>query len=230
MALFHITQLGAECVKIDHRLEACVVVATLRLGGYEMSTLRHYFISDSLDDLEVLEEELEATDIGTPRIHVLSNDDTGLANHTHLNAVQSLLKNDVIHAALIGAVVGLVSIALLLGTIYALGLHETSAGWLPFIFLSFVIFGFCIWEGGFIGFQIPNYHFKRFESALGEGKHVFIVELSPEQESVFENLLKQHPGLQESGTELGKPHWIFALRSRLFKFIDRNLLSYTQVK
>jgi hypothetical protein len=37
-----------------------------------MDLLRHYFISDSLDDLEVFEEQLEAAGVATPQIHVLS--------------------------------------------------------------------------------------------------------------------------------------------------------------
>ena len=38
--------------------------------------LRRYFISNSLDDLEVLEEQLEAAGVSTPQIHVLSLNDT----------------------------------------------------------------------------------------------------------------------------------------------------------
>ena len=36
-----------------------------------MKMLRHYFISNSLDDLEVFEEQLEAAGVSTPQIHVL---------------------------------------------------------------------------------------------------------------------------------------------------------------
>ena len=71
-----------------------------------MNTLRHYFISDDLDDLDLLEDQLESRGVDNPQIHVLSNDDPGVANHVHLHAVQSLLKNDVIHSAEIGAVAG----------------------------------------------------------------------------------------------------------------------------
>ena len=36
---------------------------------------RHYFISDSLDDLDRIEVELEQKGIHKPQIHVLSKDD-----------------------------------------------------------------------------------------------------------------------------------------------------------
>ena len=133
-----------------------------------MNTVRHYFTSDDLDDLEILEEQLEAYDVRASQIHVLSNDETGIANHVHLHAVQSLLKNDVVHCSLIGAMCGLVGVIVILGAVYMTGLYDTNVGWVPFVFLSVVVFGFCTWEGGFIGFQEPNYHYRRFEETLRE--------------------------------------------------------------
>ena len=194
-----------------------------------MNTLRHYFVSDDLDDLELLEEELEQRGVENPQIHVLSKDDPGVANHVHLHAVQSLLKNDVIHSAEVGAVAGLIGAILVLSVAYFLELPEKSVGWVPFIFLSIVVFGFCTWEGGLIGMQRPNYHYKRFEEALDEGKHVFIIELDLDQESILEGLLEAHPHLEAKGTEIGQPHWIFACRHWLLEFVDRNLLSQSQL-
>ena len=195
-----------------------------------MKTLRHYFISDDLDDLEVLEEQLEARGVENPQIHVLSKDDPGVANHVHLHAVQSLLRNDAIHSGEVGAIVGLILAMTVLGVSYLLGLPEMSVGWVPYVFLSVVVFGFCTWEGGLIGIQKPNYHFKRFEAALDDGKHVFIVDLDPNQEPVLEQLLEAHPNLDEKGTEMGSSHWLFAWRHTLFEFIDRNLYSFSQAR
>jgi hypothetical protein len=63
-----------------------------------VSVLRHYFINDNLDDLEVLEEELEARNVETSQIHVLSLDDRGTESHVHIHDVTSLMKRDVIHS------------------------------------------------------------------------------------------------------------------------------------
>ena len=61
-----------------------------------MNMLRHYIISKSLDDLEVLKAQLEAAVIFTPQIHVLSWNDAEVEHH-HLHEVQSFMKNDIVH-------------------------------------------------------------------------------------------------------------------------------------
>jgi hypothetical protein len=58
---------------------------------------RHYYLSDDLDDLEAVENELEAAGISTPQIHVLSENDSEVENH-HLHEVDSFTKSDVVHS------------------------------------------------------------------------------------------------------------------------------------
>lgn len=195
-----------------------------------MQTLRHYFISDNLDDLEVLEEELEQAGVTTPQIHVLSNDDTGLANHRHLHEVLSFMKKDLVRSLMIGAVVGAVLSSLIIGAAWFFDLPEKTVGWVPFIFLAIIALGFSTWEGGLFGIQVPNTQFQRFEQGLKEGKHVFIVDLDPDQEPILERALSDHPTLTMESTETGTPHWIFALRNRFYRFVDRNLMSYSQIE
>ena len=55
--------------------------------------LRHYYVSDDLDELEIVERELEAEGFTEPQIHVLSLDDCHVEQH-HLHEVESLLKQD----------------------------------------------------------------------------------------------------------------------------------------
>jgi hypothetical protein len=195
-----------------------------------MKTLRHYFISDDLDDLDLLEDQLEHAGIDSPRIHVLSNDSVGVANHIHLHAVQSIFTRDVVHCTVVGAIIGLLGVCLVLGVTYVLDLPDAIIGWTPYIFLSIVVLGFCTWEGGFVGMQKTNYHYKQFESALEDGKHVFIVDLDPNQESSLTIALQDHPKLLEAATEVGSPHWILASLHWLTGFIDRNLFSSAQQK
>jgi hypothetical protein len=195
-----------------------------------MKTLRHYFISDDLDDLDLLEDQLEHAGIDSPRIHVLSNDSVGVANHIHLHAVQSIFTRDVVHCTVVGAIIGLLGVCLVLGVTYVLDLPDAIIGWTPYIFLSIVVLGFCTWEGGFVGMQKTNYHYKQFESALEDGKHVFIVDLDPNQESSLTIALQDHPKLLEAATEVGSPHWILASLHWLTAFIDRNLFSSAQQK
>ncbi len=112
-----------------------------------MKLLRHYFISDDLDDLETFEEQLEAAGITTPQIHVLSLHDEEVAHHDHLNYVQSFMKKDIVHSAELGAVVGVVLSTTSLIVAYYAGWTDSAAGWVPFIFLAIVLLGFCTWEG-----------------------------------------------------------------------------------
>ena len=85
---------------------------------------RHYYISDDLDDLEVVESDLESAGVTTPQIHVLSEDDAGLDEH-HLHKVEAVLKKDVVHGTELGALVGVVAAAAVLAIAYFSGLTET---------------------------------------------------------------------------------------------------------
>jgi len=178
---------------------------------------RHYYISDNLDDLEVVESELEANGISTEQIHVLSEKDADVQQH-HLHDVPSFMKQDIVHSGEIGAAVGVVLATLIIGGAYFLGWTASSVGWVPFIFLAIVVLGFCTWEGGFFGIQEPNTHFRRFKQKLEEGKHIFFVDVETNQEEVLERVIQHHPTLSVAGTGAAAPHWIVAWFQRWHQF------------
>lgn len=179
-----------------------------------MNMLRHYFISNDLDDLEVFEEQLEAAGVSKPQIHVLSRSDAEVKHHGHLHEVQSFMKNDIVRSTIRGAMVGLCACVLVLATAYFAGWTQSGAGWAPVIFLAVVLLGFCTWEGGLLGIHKPNHNFARFEQALRDGKHIFFMDLEPHQEAVLENVLKSHPRVELAGTGTSTPHWIIALQQK----------------
>ncbi|MBE0627279.1 MAG: hypothetical protein IH606_20970 [Burkholderiales bacterium] len=176
--------------------------------------LRHYFVSDSLDDLEVFEEQLEAAGVSVPQIHVLSRKDAEVANHQHLHEVQSFMTRDTVHSAKRGAVVGLLACVLALYVAYHAGWTDTAAGWMPFIFLAIVLLGFSTWAAGLLGIEKPNRNFARFEQDLSNGKHVFFVDLEPQQESVLKNVLQSHPQVVFAGSGSSAPHWLIAFQRK----------------
>lgn len=178
---------------------------------------RHYYISDDLNDLEVLEHELEAGGISTEQIHVLSERDADVQQH-RLNDVTSLMKQDVVHSGIVGAVVGVVLALLVLGGAYLLGWTNSPAGWTPVAFLAIVILGFCMWEGGFFGIQVQNSQFRRFKQRLEEGKHVFFVDVEPEQEGRLEQAVKQHPMLIVAGVDPSAPSMAVNFLQRFNRF------------
>lgn len=183
-----------------------------------MKLKRHFFISNDLDDLERLEEELEAAGIVTPQIHVLTNDDSGAHHHHHLHQVVSLMKRDLVHSTLLGAVVGVCVSTLVLAVAYFAGWTADPYGWLPWVFFAVIALGLCTWIGGLRGIDIPNVHFNKFQRALDEGKHVFFVDLEPEQSAVLNRHVRRHPTVQDAGTGEAAPHWLVFSQHRLKRF------------
>ncbi len=159
---------------------------------------RHYYISTDLDDLEHVEEELEAAGVATPQIHVLSHDDAGVAQHDHLHPVEAVLKKDVVHGTEVGAVIGVIGASLVLFVSYYSGVTAT-VGWVPFLFLAVVVLGFCTWEGGLFGIQEPHHEFKRFEDDLNAGKHIFFVDVDDAQEAALSRIVNAHPRMEAAG-------------------------------
>jgi hypothetical protein len=168
---------------------------------------RHYYVSDDLNDLEAVARELEQSGLSSPQIHVLSENDAEVEKH-HLHAIEAVLKQDVVHSTQLGAVVGIIGAALILGLTYAMQWHTSAAGWLPSGFLAVIVLGFCAWEGGLVGIQIPNYQFKRFQALLKQGKHIFFVDVDANQYEVLCQVVKRHDALIHAGTGDATPYWV----------------------
>lgn len=178
---------------------------------------RHYYISDDLDDLEEVEAQLEAAGVTTPHIHVLSEDDSGVATH-RLHEVEAVLKKDVVHGTELGAVVGVIAAAVILLIAWWSGLTETYT-WVPAIFLSIIVLGFCTWEGGLIGIQEPHIEFRRFQDDLHAGKHIFFVDVDPEQEDILAKITSEHPRLQPAGEGASTPKLVVAAQEKFTDFM-----------
>ncbi len=178
---------------------------------------RHYYISDDLDDLAVIEQQLEAAGVSTPQIHVLSTDDSGMQQR-HLNQVEPVLKKDVVKGTTLGAAIGAIGAVVVLLIAWKTGLTETYT-WVPAIFLSIVILGFCTWEGGLIGIQEPHADFKRFQADLSQGKHILFVDADPDQESILRNVVTAHPKLQTAGEGASTPRWVVTAQNTFARFI-----------
>jgi hypothetical protein len=178
---------------------------------------RHFYISDDLDDLDRIEVELEANGVHKPQIHVFSKDDTGVDTHDHLHNMESVFKNDVVHGTITGAWIG-AAIATLILVVTSYSNWPETYTWMPFIFLAIVMLGFGAWAGGLYGIQEPHQDFKRFESQIREGKHVFIVDVDPEQRASLERVVQAHPGLQLAGTGKATPRWVVMGQHNIKKF------------
>ena len=168
---------------------------------------RHYFISDNLDDLDSVEQQLENAGVLRSQIHVLSKDDAGVETHEHLHNIESVLKFDVVHGTMLGAIIGFI---LAIATL-AIGEYSNLTAtytWTPFLFLAVVLFGFSTWFGGYHGIQTPHKDFKRFENDLNEGRHVFFVDIDKAQKKILKEVTSAHPGLKKAGTGPSTPRWV----------------------
>ena len=160
---------------------------------------RHYYISDDLDDLETVNQELLNQGLQSSQIHVLSESDADVQRH-HVNPINSLSKSDVIHSGFIGAGIGVVvaAVAMLLVAVF---ISPTGLeAWLPYGFLAVMIFGFCTWEGGLRGIQTQNSEFRRFADLLRKDKHVLIVDTRRHDEEKVTKVVASHIRLSEATT------------------------------
>ncbi|GAA6184109.1 NAD/FAD-utilizing enzyme [Aliiglaciecola sp. NS0011-25] len=179
---------------------------------------RQYYISDDLNDLRIIQSELEDKGLSTPQLHVLSENDAEVEKH-HLHAIESVLKKDVVRSTELGAVVGAICAALVLLLAYSMNWHLTAAGWIPFGFLAVVILGFCTWEGGLIGIQVPNYQFRQFQKLLKQGKHIFFVDATEQQMAIVEQVASQHTNLKLAGSGESPPDWVVKSQDKFNNFM-----------
>ncbi len=181
---------------------------------------RHFYISDDLDDLDRIEQELESSGVHRPQIHVFSKDDAGVDTHNHLHNIESVFKQNVVYGTASGAILGAgLAVSVLLFT--SLSEVTNTYTWWPFIFLAVALLGFCTWIGGLYGIQAPHRDFKRFEPQLREGKHVFIVDVDPDQETTLERVVMAHPGLQLAGTGSATPRWVVMGQHSIKQFTSK---------
>jgi len=179
---------------------------------------RQYYISSDLNDLKLVEEELKSEGLSTPQIHVLSENDAEVQNN-HLHAIESVLKQDVVRSTKLGAAAGVIAAIMVLTLSYFMQWHLSAGGWVPFGFLAIVVLGFCTWVGGFIGIQVPNHQFKQFQKLLKNGKHIFFVDITTEQQSALQKVAKAHKSLSHAGTGEATPEWVVKSQEKFHQFM-----------
>jgi hypothetical protein len=179
---------------------------------------RHFFVTEDLDDLQLVEQELQARGVDKPHMHVLSNHDSQVQLR-RLNDVEAVLRKDVVRSTEIGAVIGVVAAAVVLLVAYLSGAASSAAGWTPFVFLAIVMLGFCTWEGGFLGIQETHHDFKRFQNAMDAGKHIFFVDINLEHETILNEVADAHPTLRNAGEGEGRPALVIGAQKRWNSFM-----------
>ena len=178
---------------------------------------RRYLVSDDLDELKAVEQDLYLHGFSAPQVHVLTERYAEIDKY-HFNDVNSLSKSDVVHSGLVGATVGIVLsvICISLGFIFG---AQNSIQWLPYIFIAIILLGFCTWEGGLIGIQLKNKEFQKFDELLNAGKHVMLVDMRQEDSDTVTNVIKSHSKIKNYGVGNGAPSWLVRSQNTWRQFI-----------
>jgi hypothetical protein len=61
----------------------------------------------------------------------------------------------------------------------------------------------------------PNFHFARFADALKADKHIFFIDLEPNQEEILTQVIQKHSQVELAGTGSATPNWLIALENRV---------------
>ncbi|MGB5324800.1 MAG: magnesium transporter [Pseudomonadales bacterium] len=181
---------------------------------------RHYYICDSVTDLEKVERQLREAGIEAPQLHVFSPDEKAAEVDAHgVSGVTDFTKRDVVRSGFIGVGIGAIGAVVVLGSAYAMGWSNSSIGWTPFLFLAVVVLGFSTWAGGFRGIQEPNHEFLKFEQALARGKHIFYIDVDSDQEATLSSVVSRFPQLEFAGDGSGAPSWLVHGQTQFQRFI-----------
>lgn len=155
---------------------------------------RLYYLTDTLNSVSQISDDLHNNGVTDWHIHVLSKDEAGLY-HRHVHSAHMFQQNDVIHSGELGAILG-GTISLL--TVFVL--HNV----LPFIsepvppmillFVAVVLTLFGAWSGGLVGAMRENYKVAQFHDDIEQGKYLIMVDvLKPQEQKVRQQLRQYHP-------------------------------------
>ena len=162
---------------------------------------RLYYLTNSLESVSGISEDLHNQGIDDWHIHVLSRNEAGLY-HRQVHSSNIFQENDVIHSGEIGAILG-GAIGLLFVIFIEFWTPFGAPMPLPILILAagvFTLFG--TWSGGLAGVTRENYKIARFHDDLEKGKHLIMIDVSKRQEqTVRYHLEKYHSDAVMAGED-----------------------------
>jgi hypothetical protein len=154
---------------------------------------RLYYLTQSLDSVSQISDDLHREGLSDWNIHVLSKDAAGLY-HRHIHEAHLFQQNDVIHSGEMGALIGaLIGLFIALSADFLLPLqHSLPMLVLAAIAATFTFFG--AWSGGLVGITRENYKVRRFHDDLEKGQYLIMVDVLRQQEILIKQQINRyHP-------------------------------------
>jgi len=176
--------------------------------------LRHYYIVDSQDEVEIIEHELQSYGVDKDHIHTLTNDDKSLGHH-YLYEVDNSLQKGLIKSGDIGAAIGIVLAVTILILTYFQGWYNGPLGGMAIIMFSLLVLAACTWEGDHIGIQLPKINSQTFKQSLESGKTILFIDIEQQQELTINKIMVSHPNLKPEGMTTATPEWLIRQQKKL---------------
>lgn len=161
---------------------------------------RLYYLSNNIDVVEKLSDELHAKGLTDWNFHVMGKDKANMIRH-HLHTTSLLHELDIIRSGERGVLVGFV-VGLLLTCYVALVTPFGASMNLLAQIASVVLFSmFGAWLGGLVGVQNENYKIRRFHSAIDNGEFLIMVDVTHKQRREVEDTIDRFHEIRRAGED-----------------------------
>jgi len=166
-----------------------------------MNRERLFYITNNIDSLEQITQDLKEAGVGYNEYHVLSKDEDGIARR-NLHSASFVDRYDLIHSGERGLLIGLLA-----GLVFAFGLviiqpFDISIGWVGFLSAIAMFSCFGAWVGGMVGLSTENYKIVDFHQDIENGKYLLMVDTTKEREQLVTELMAQkHPEAELGGID-----------------------------
>lgn len=151
---------------------------------------RLYYLSNNIDYVKAISDELHQSGVSDWNFHVVSRDEAGLYKH-HLHGSGPLQRTDFIHWALRGTLFGL----MLSFCAVILLLWHSSFPLAVMIATTLMLTMFSTWVGGLIGISHVHYKVARYYDHLQAGEYLIMVDVPRKHADAIEPLIeRRHRG------------------------------------
>ncbi|ASK34501.1 hypothetical protein [Alloalcanivorax mobilis] len=163
---------------------------------------RFYYLTDSIDSVQGISQDLDRAGVGGARVHV-SGRDAGPLARARLRASTLLEDTDIMHTGFLGALFGALT-GVVLGFALA-GLDPW--GWQLDLSVVVVTTAFCLclgaWMGGIFGISSRNHHLRPFWAEVEKGQYLVMVDADDDRQArrIDEMMNREHREVRQVGRE-----------------------------